>query len=132
MTEFSHRLRVRYSECDAQGIVFNGHYLFYYDVALTELFRHHGWTWPQVVAMGTDIVVAESTLRYLGPARFDQLVDIAMPVVRLGTTSMVIEPRFCIDGAVVADGSVRHVFVDPRTWKPTPIPDPVRAALSGA
>ncbi|MGG7572430.1 acyl-CoA thioesterase [Streptomyces sirii] len=36
---FTHRLRVRYSECDQQNVVFNGHYLFYYDVALTELWR---------------------------------------------------------------------------------------------
>ncbi|MFC4858262.1 acyl-CoA thioesterase [Actinophytocola glycyrrhizae] len=132
MTAFVHRLRVRYSECDQQGVVFNGHYLFYYDNAITELWRERIGPYQEMVTRGFDIVVAEATLRYRSPARFEDLLDIAMPVVHLGNTSMVIRPEFRIGDRLVVDGEVRHVFVDPSTLVKKPMPDDLRAALSGA
>jgi acyl-CoA thioester hydrolase len=127
---FVHRLRVRYSECDQQGVVFNGNYLFYYDVAVTELFRARIGPYQEVVDRGIDIVVAEARLRFREGARFDDELDIEMPVHHLGTTSMVIQPVFRVDGRLMVDGEVRHVFVDPQTLTKKPIPDDVRAALS--
>jgi acyl-CoA thioester hydrolase len=127
---FVHRLRVRYSECDQQGVVFNGNYLFYYDVAITELFRAKIGPYKEVVDRGLDIVVAEARLRFREGARFDDELDIEMPVHHLGTTSMIIQPVFRVDGRLMVDGEVRHVFVDPRTLTKKPIPDDVRAALS--
>lgn len=132
MSVFTHRLRVRYSECDQQGIVFNGHYLFYYDVALTELWRDRIGPYGELTARGVDVVVAEATVRYRAGARFDDLVDISMPVRHLGTTSMIIAPEFRVGERVVADGEIRHVFVDPATLTKLPMPDDIRAALSGA
>lgn len=132
MTVFVHRLRVRYSECDQQGVVFNGHYLFYYDVALTELWRDRIGLYQDMTARGVDVVVAEATLRYRAAARFDDLLDIAMPVKHLGTTSMIIQPEFRVGDRLVADGEIRHVFVDPATLVKKPIPDDIRVALSGS
>ncbi len=132
MSAFVHRLRVRYSECDQQGVVFNGHYLFYYDVAINELWRERVGVYHEMVKRGVDLVVAEATLRYRTPARFDDLVDISMEVAHLGTTSMVIRPAFRVGEKLVADGEVRHVFVDSASLGKTPMPDYVRAALSGA
>lgn len=130
MTAFTHRIRVRYSECDQQGVVFNGHYLFFYDVAVVELFRSRIGSWQQVLERGADLVVAETRLRYRASARFDDEIDISLPVSHLGTTSMVITPRFHRDGLLLADGEVRHVFVDPATGQKTPIPEDIRGALS--
>ena len=127
---FSHRLRVRYSECDQQGVVFNGHYLFYYDVAVTELFRERIGSWQKLIDLNIDLVVAETRLRYRQGARFDDVLDIAMPITHLGTTSMVVAPEFRSGERLIADGEVRHVFVDPRTMRKTPMPDEVRTALS--
>ena len=132
MTVFVHRLRVRYSECDQQGVVFNGHYLFYYDNAITEMWRERIGPYQEMVTRGYDIVVAEATLRYRSAARFDELVDISMPVAHLGNTSMIIRPEFRVDGRLVADGEVRHVFVDPSTLVKKTMPDDIRTALSGA
>ncbi|MGB3444456.1 MAG: thioesterase family protein [Actinophytocola sp.] len=132
MTAFVHRLRVRYSECDQQGVVFNGHYLFYYDNAITELWRDRIGPYQEMVTRGFDIVVAEATLRYRSAARFEELLDIAMPVVHLGNTSMIIRPEFRVGDRLVADGEMRHVFVDPSTLGKKPMPDDIRAALSGA
>lgn len=132
MSAFVHRLRVRYSECDQQGVVFNGHYLFYYDVALNELWRERVGSYHEMVARGFDVVVAEATLRYRAAARFDELVDIAMTVKHLGTTSMVVRPEFRVGDRLVADGEIRHVFVDPASLVKKPMPDDIRAGLASS
>ena len=132
MSVFVHRLRVRYSECDQQGVVFNGHYLFYYDVALNELWRDRIGTYHEVVARGYDVVVAEVNLRFRAPARFDEELDIAMPVKHLGTTSLVIQPEFRVGDRLVADGEVRHVFVDPTTLVKKAMSDDIRAGLASS
>jgi acyl-CoA thioester hydrolase len=130
-TAFTHRLRVRYSECDQQGVVFNGQYLFFYDVALTELWRERLGGYREMIDQGVDLVVAEARIRFVRGARFDELLDITMDVAHLGTTSMVVRPVFRVDDELVADGEVRHVFVEASTLTKTPMPDHVRAALSG-
>ncbi len=127
---FVHRIRVRYSECDQQGVMFVGHYMFYYDVALTELWRAKVCTYQEMVEKGDDMMVAESRLRHVRSARFDDLVDIEMPVHHLGTTSMIIRPVFRVGGEVITEGEVRHVFIDPAANSKKPIPDYVRSALS--
>ena len=126
---FVHRLRVRYSECDAQGVVFNGQYLFLYDVALTELFREAVGPYDEMVAAGTDMVVAEARLRYLAGARFDDELDIELPVVKLGTTSMTVKPVFRVGDRDMVEGEVRHVFVEPGNNTKREMPDDVRRAL---
>lgn len=129
-TPFIHRLRVRYSECDAQGVVFNGQYLFFYDVALTELWRDRIGPYQEMVDRGVDVVVAEATTRFRAGARFDEELDIELQVKHLGTTSMIIHPVFRVGERLIADGEVRHVFVDPDTLRKTPMPEDIRAALS--
>jgi acyl-CoA thioester hydrolase len=127
---FVHRLRVRYSECDQQGVVFNAHYLSYYDVAITELFRERVCPYQEMIDKGDDLVVAESRLRYLRPARFDDNLDIVMNIHHLGTTSMIVRPEFRIGDTVVTEGEIRHVFVDPATMTKKPIADYIRAGLT--
>jgi len=131
VTVFVHRLRVRYSECDQQGVVFNGHYLFYYDVALNELWRDRVGSYHDMVASGHDVVVAEANLRFRAPARFDEELDIAMAVKHLGTTSLVVQPEFRVGDRLVVDGEVRHVFVDPATLAKKAMPDDIRTAFLG-
>jgi acyl-CoA thioester hydrolase len=130
LTPFVHRLRVRYSECDQQGVVFNGNYLFYYDVAITELFRDRIGPYQGIIDRGIDIVVAEARLRFVEGARFDDELDIEMPVQHLGNTSMIIHPVFRVDDRLIVDGEVRHVFVDPATLKKKPMPQDIRDALT--
>ena len=66
---FVHRIRVRYGECDPQGIVFNANWLAYFDVVLTELWRECVRDYAEMVASGTDMVVAEAGVRFRGPPR---------------------------------------------------------------
>lgn len=128
---YVHRLRVRYGECDPQGIVFNAHYLAFFDIALTELWRDAlPGGYPSMIERGFDMVVAEATCRYVASAGFDDLLDIAVRVAHLGTTSLGTAIQITRAGEPVVEGEMRHVFVDLATRAKAPIPEWVRAALA--
>ncbi len=128
--QFSHRLRVRYGECDPQGVVFNANYFAYFDVALTELWREALGPYQEMIERhGVDLVVAEARCRYLAPARFDEEIDLEMTLTRLGSTAMSSRIRIRRDDALLVEGEMRHVFIDPRTGAKVPMPDAIRAAL---
>ena len=121
---------MRYSECDLQGVVFNANYLTYLDEAMTELFRTAlDGGYQAMVDAGVDMVVAESTLRYLAPARFDDELEIQATVTRLGTTGMTTAMAVRRDDSVLTEAELRHVFVRSPEGGKAPIPDSVRAAL---
>ncbi|HEX8105676.1 MAG TPA: thioesterase family protein [Solirubrobacteraceae bacterium] len=125
-----HPLRVRYAECDAQSVVFNAHYLAYFDIALTELWRAALGSYGAMVEQGVDVVVAEATVRFRRAARFDDILDLEIEVLRLGTTSMQTRHRVLRDGEALVEGDMVHVFVRTDGSGKTPIPDWIRAALS--
>jgi acyl-CoA thioester hydrolase len=126
---FSHELRVRYGECDPQGIVFNANYLAYFDIAVTELWREAIGPWTVMVERGVDVVVAEANLSFRRPARFDDVIVLGARVGRFGTTSMTTEIDIRRDGELLVEGRLRQVFVDAKTWAKTEIPPWVREAL---
>ena len=129
-TGFVHRLRVRYGECDPQGVVFNANFVMYFDVALTELWREALGGYAAMMEAGADLQVVEATARYRAPARFDEELDITIEVSRLGTTSMVTTLAVYRDGALLVEGELAHVFVDVSTLVKIPIPEAIRSALS--
>jgi acyl-CoA thioester hydrolase len=130
MAPFTHRLRVRFNECDPQGIVFNGNWFTYFDVALTELWREAFGSYQAMVDSGADMVVAEANARYRAPARFDDELALAVSVVELGNTSMVTEIDATRASELLVQGRMRHVFIDPATLAKQPIPDGVRERLT--
>lgn len=126
---FRHTLRVRYAECDPQGIVFNGNYLHYFDIAVTELYREAIGGWDEVQAHGVDAVVAEASVRYLSPLRFDEQVELLASVQRLGDSSMVLALAVEREGETCATGSLRYVFIAADGGGKTSIPGPLREAM---
>jgi len=131
MAAFRHTLRVRFQECDPQGVVYFARYPEYYDIALTELFREALGSYQSMVEAGSDMVVAEQSIRYRAPALFDDLVEVELTVDRLGTTSMLSSYRIRRGEDLLVEGDLRHVFIDPATKSKAPIPDAVREALAG-
>ncbi len=87
---FCHTLRVRWAEVDKQGIVFNGNYFLYFDVAITEYYRAIGIDYPDgiVKAFGTDLYTVKATAEYHGSAEYDDILDIHGRIARLGRSSM--------------------------------------------
>ena len=127
---FKHTLRVRYSECDPQGVVFNANYVAYFDVVITELWREAIGPYQELLDSGVDMVVAEVNVRYLGPARFDDEVHFEARVTRLGETAIATRIDASTGGQPVVEGRIRHVFIDPETKTKRPMPDDVRDALA--
>jgi acyl-CoA thioester hydrolase len=127
---FVHRLRVRFHECDVQGVVFNAHYFAYFDVALTEMWRAAFGSYGNVVASGTDVVVVEAAASFRAPARFDDEIDVELEIARLGATSMTMRTAVRRGGELLVEGRIVHVFVDAATLAKKQIPDEVRAGLA--
>ncbi|MCW2966866.1 MAG: hypothetical protein JWM71_638 [Solirubrobacteraceae bacterium] len=130
MAAFHHTLRIRYQECDPQGVVYFARYPEYYDIALTEMFRAAIGSYQSMVEAGTDLVVAEQSVRYRASARFDDVVDVALSVDRMGTTSMLSSYRITRGDELLVEGDVRHVCIDVATKDKKPLPDDIRAALA--
>ena len=83
-------LRVRYSEIDAQGVVFNAHYLTYFDTAITEFMRWADLDYKDLfTSRGLDFHLIKATVEYLKPITFDQLIEVGVRVQRVGTSSIV-------------------------------------------
>jgi acyl-CoA thioester hydrolase len=127
---FLHTIRVRYGECDPQGVVFNANWLAFFDIVITELFRERvSGDYTAMLEAGTDMVVAEATVRFLGPAGFDDEIEFAATVARLGTTAMSTHIEATVEGRPVASGDIRHVFIDPAAKTKKEIPAVVREGL---
>lgn len=130
MAPFRHRIRVRYNECDAQGAVFNSNYLVFFDVTITELWRDAFGSYDVALEkFGLDLVVGEANVRYFAPARFDDELDVDVTVEKLGTTSMTTRYDVHRGPDQIAQGRLRHVFVDLGSGGKHKIPDEVRAVL---
>jgi acyl-CoA thioester hydrolase len=127
---FSHRLRVRYAECDPQGVVFNSHYLAYFDISLTELWRAAFGGYHVMLERGIDLVVAEAAVRYLRPAQFDDELELQIAISALGDTSIASAHTINRRDETLAHGQMRHVAVDRRTLTKTAIPDWARDGLA--
>jgi acyl-CoA thioester hydrolase len=129
---FRHRLRVRWSECDLQGVVFYPNYLTYFDHAMTELWRAAIGPYGEMGRFGVDLVVAEASIRYRASARFDEEIELVANIRQFGTTSMTTELDIerVVDGGLLAEGELRHVFVDPDSFQKREIPAAVREGLS--
>ena len=130
MAPFVHRLRVRYHECDPQGIVFNAHHFAYFDVALTELWRAAFGSYGAMVASGTDVQVVGAGATFHAPARFDDELDVSMEIAALGTSSITSALEERRDGELLVTGRLVHVCVDAATHVKQPIPDDMRARLA--
>src|SRR4026209_2789972 len=86
---FSYGLRVRWAEVDMQGIVFNGHYLTYFDVAITEYWRALGLPYPQTTAdTGGELYTVRASVEYHAPARYDDELELCVRCARIGRSSL--------------------------------------------
>ena len=122
---FVHRFRVRYHECDAQGIVFNANWFTFFDVTLTEWFRAAFGSYSALMDQhGVDIVLAETT------ARFDDELAVSVEIERFGNTSMVAAFTARRGEEVLVEGRTVYVWVDTTTLAKRQIPADARDKLA--
>src|SRR4051812_22824865 len=102
---FRHRLRVRYGECDPQGVVFNANYLAYFDVILTEFWREAIGDYNAMIAEhAADMVAAESRIGFKSPAASDDELDFELRAARLGTPALPCHIDARVRDRLVVDG----------------------------
>ena len=127
---FFHALRVRWAEVDPQGIVFNGHYLTYADVAITEYFRALGVAYPGDLAQdGGDFFAIRTLLEYRAPARFDDQLQIGIRSARLGRSSLTFALGIWRDGELLTSGEIVYVHADGATRSSAPLPQWLREKI---
>lgn len=125
---FSHPLRVRWAEADMQGVVFNGHYMTYCDVAITEYWR--ALCDGDIARLRTvfdRIYVVRATLEYHRPARFDDVLEVCARTARLGGSSL--QVLFEIHRADEHLVSGENIYVYAEHGAAVRVPDELRDAI---
>lgn len=125
--KYSALTRVWFSDTDAQGVVYYGRYLPYFDHARTEYHRHLGWAGLG----GAEFVMRASNVEYHAPARFDDLVECFVRVSRIGRSSVTYEVAAVElpDQTLMVTGTQTLVLIDQATRLPVEIPESVRQPI---
>lgn len=125
--------KLRYSDCDPQGIVFNGNYARYWDDALTDWFEEAGFGGEGLGGIGVDVVAARIEMDFRASAGLGDTLQTEIAVERVGNTSMTLTFTTIrlSDGTVVTEGREVLVFVDRVDFRPTQVPDDVKNELGG-
>ncbi len=117
-------LRVRWSEVDPQGIVFNPNYLAYADIALTEYMRAIGFPYPDgLLRLGSDLFAVRSEINFRASARYDDELDLAARVLRIGRTSLALIVGIFRGDEMLCDVVMTYVNASRDTQKPAPLPE---------
>jgi YbgC/YbaW family acyl-CoA thioester hydrolase len=129
---FFHPLRVRWVEVDMQKIVFNGHYLMYFDTAVSDYWRSLALPYEQTMHdLGGDLYVVKSSLEYKASAVYDDLLHIGMRCQRIGNSSITFQACAFRGEHVLVTGELVYVFADPQTQTSKPVPQELRDTLLG-
>ena len=128
---FTHTIRPRYAEVDKQGVVFNAHWLTYFDDSCTRFIESLGFDPKETFFEGGafDFMLVKAVIEWKGPAGFDDEVAIAVRPERIGTKSFDFRYTATVHGAPVCEGVITYVSVEHATKASTPVPDVLRARL---
>jgi acyl-CoA thioester hydrolase len=129
---FAFPFRVRYSEIDGQNIVFNAHYLTYFDTAITEYMRWLDYHYAaEVKRTGLDFHTVKTVVEYKAPIHFDEEIEVGCTIARIGRSSLSFHfGVFGKEADLRATGEVIWVFTDQRSRQTVPVPDKLREAAA--
>ena len=129
--KFSAQTRVGFSDTDAQGIVYYGRYLPYFDLARVEYHRNLGLLGMDIGEEGQEFVMRACTIEYFAPAVFDDLIDVHVRMAKIGRTSASFEfaAYRARDDLLMVTATQTLVLVDLDERKAVPIPDSYKEAI---
>ncbi len=119
--------RIRYVECDQQGVVFNAWYQTFMDDAFDCWLRQLD---PSFESGGWEVMVKAVTIVWDTAARFGDTLTLRLGIGRWGTTSFDVEVVGSVGERHVVDGTMTYVVVDTSERRPMPVPDDLRSHLS--
>lgn len=137
LPEFSLPVVPRYAEVDQQGVVFNGHYLTWFDEACTAFLDHADVTESVLFGTGHDLQVVHTEIDYVAPVRWRDTVRVAVGCERIGTTSFTLaftvrHSRTGLPEQTAVHGRTVYVVVSSEDWAKRPVPEALRDALTGS
>ena len=135
MTEYSLPIVPRFAEIDQQNVVFNAHYLTWFDEALTGYFDHLDASYPDLMADGLDMQLVHTEIDYAAPVRWRDAVRVGVVCEAVGTTSFtigftVLRRRDDTDEVPAVRGRNVYVVVSTDDWSKRPVPESLRKVLS--
>jgi acyl-CoA thioester hydrolase len=130
-SKFSATTRVAFSDTDAQGIVYYGRYLPYFDLARVEYHRNLGLLGMDIGEAGEEFVMRACTIEYFAPAVFDDVIAVHVRLARIGRTSATWEfaAYRAKDDVLVVTATQTLVLVDLDERKAVPIPNAYKEAI---
>jgi acyl-CoA thioester hydrolase len=131
--KFKYTIRVRWSECDVQGVVYYGVYLDYIHVVMDEYFRNLGFLLMKEEGRKIlDLAAVKASLEYKFPARIDDLVDLRFSVLKIGNSSVTTNVSFfrSDDQKLLTTGEIIYVNFNSETGKARKVPDAIRQIVN--
>ena len=115
-----------------QKIVFNAHYLMYFDTAVADYWRAVALPYEEAMhQLGGDLYVKKATVEFHASARYDDQIDVGMKCTRIGNSSMVFSGGIFRGEELLITGELIYVFADPSTQTSKPVPPVLRETLLG-
>ncbi|MGI9436162.1 MAG: acyl-CoA thioesterase [Geminicoccaceae bacterium] len=130
---FRHQLRVRYAEIDCQGIVYNAHYLTYFDIGVHEFFHSLPYDYTAIgQETGLDFNMAKGQVNYHQPLRLDENFSVQVHISRVGRSSLTFELGIWVgdETAPRATGEIVSVHADQATNRSVALPEPLLQLLA--
>ena len=130
---FKTPVRVRWMECDAQGIVYKGAYLGYLEVGQAEYYRNLGFAIYTIPETGyIDFAVVKSTLEFKAPAKVDEIIDLYVRVSKIGNTSLTLNMEIYPEDSdrLLTEIETIYVGYDATTESSKPVPDDIRRLIT--
>ncbi|QTN28701.1 YbgC/FadM family acyl-CoA thioesterase [Rhodoferax sp. AJA081-3] len=125
-----HRIQVRWAEVDMQKIVFNAHYLMYFDTAMSGYWRKLALPYEATLhGLGGDLFVKKASVEYHGSARYDDTIDVGLRCARIGTSSVVFEGAIFRGDTLLITAELLYVYANPATQTSQPVPEALRAVF---
>jgi YbgC/YbaW family acyl-CoA thioester hydrolase len=127
----AHRLRVRWAEVDMQRIVFNGHYLMYFDTAVADYWRALALPYHETMeSLAGDLYVRKATVEYHASAHYDDQLEVCVRCQRIGSSSILFACAIFHGERLLITGELVYVFADPATQTSRPVPQVLRDILN--
>lgn len=129
--DFTYLLRVRYAECDAQKVVFNGRYSDYVDIAINEYFRSLWGDYNDLLARGIDNQVVSFSINWSAPAHFDEVLAARVKTKKIGNSSFTLQVDFYHyeSGRFLSSADIVYVMVTVDSHQKMTVPPEMREAL---
>lgn len=119
-------VEVRYAETDQMGVVHHANYAVWFEIARTALCRTTGHHYADIERLGYLLMVTGLEVRYLGPARYGETVEVACRLERFASRALSFAYEVSHDGAVLVTGATHHLWVARASGRPCRIPEVLR------